>query len=1582
MSTISLTSTEYAMLFDLIDAGEIRNVSGLGNNVANPLWGNADQPFIRLAPENYAGVNSPTGVEVDINGLPVDTNPGAPGVQVNQTLPNERLISDVLSAQVQPLDSNGDPTNSMPNPFGTNLNLMLFGQFFDHGLDFLKRGGGTYTIDLSELPPDIAADDFLLENLPPGFPPAMFQGRGARYIDNGDGTYTLDNANGTLHINKTSPFVDQNQTYGSTIEISYLLRESIFDENGVVIGKGAKLLDGPADASGTGTLARYQDILTNNGVSQDDIDTALDMAASGSDYDAWLFLSSRSGFVNFGDVGDANHTPILGDKNDFNASPVDQTGAPNANFSLSALLSYYIAGDHRANENVGLTAIHTVWHREHNYQVEQISSAHPEWTAEQVYQAAKMIVEAEYQRVVFDEFSSAMSGDLSGEHGFSGYDPNVNPTISEEFASAVYRVGHSMINETLAYVDADGNHQEISLIGAFLNPDLFASNLGGMGSTEALLLGGSQVAHQQIDELLVNAVRNMLLGIPQDLGAMNISRGREVGLASLNELRAIIANGTLVEQAGQASDYNTTSAADEGLTIQAYTGWSDFGANLRDPDMLVDFIALYGIDPTLEAATNFADKLAAATVLMSNAAFMNSTETGLNDVDIWIGGLAERAFGNSQMGSTFTWVFQEQLDRLQDGDRFYYIERFEGTALLEQLQAQRFSDIVARNTGLEHLHDDIFAVAHEVSLTDDGNADSNADTADFSGVSAAEVETDKLIIVGNDNANNIVGSVGDDTIYGEDGADLIQGGAGDDGIKGGEGADQLDGNSGDDRIFGDAGDDSIVGGSGSDILLGGDGNDVLSGGTGQDRLFGGTGDDVMISGSGEDRFDGGDGMDTADYSASSAGVTVNLGIEGFNGIGGDAEDDRWFNVERVIGSAFADSLTGDGLANVLEGGGGSDMLAGGGGDDVLDGGTGADNMSGGSGNDTYVVDQVGDTVSDTGGGTDTVRSYISYTAGANIENVKLLGAAAINATGNAGINVLTGNNAANVLSGLGNNDFLYGLAGGDTLDGGTGADYMEGGKGNDTYVVDDVGDDVVETYSNAEGGGVDKVKSSISYVAGANIDDVTLTGAGNINATGNELANVLVGNSGLNILNGLGGNDSYYVQNAGDVVVEGPGGGTDKVYSTVDYALGAGVEVESLIAASGAGLTLTGNAFSHVITGGAGGDTLNGGSGNDKLDGLGGADTMSGGNGNDTYQVDAAGDVVVETAGQGTDIVYASVSYALGAAAQVEKLYASSDAGISLTGNAYSHTIRGAAGDDSLTGGGGNDSLDGRGGSDTMAGGGGNDTYYVDNSGDVIAEGAAGGTDTVRAASDFVLGAGVHVERLYAAGTADAVSLTGNEFSHMIQGAGGDDTLTGGTGNDTLDGNAGADTMAGGIGDDIMIVDNAGDVIVEAAGEGTDTVQASVDYTLTTGASVEKMYATSAGGVALTGNELVNQLFGSTGNDTLDGAGGTDRLKGGAGNDTFVFKSVSETGNTTGTADRIMDFAPGDKIDLTGMELETGLSFDFVGAASFSGLHGELRFAAAGANTIVSGDINGDAVSDFKIILIGNHVLTGGDFIL
>ena len=195
-----------------------------------------------------------------------------------------------------------------------------------------------------------------------------------------------------------------------------------------------------------------------------------------------------------------------------------------------------------------------------------------------------------------------------------------------------------------------------------------------------------------------------------------------------------------------------------------------------------------------------------------------------------------------------------------------------------------------------------------------------------------------------------------------------------------------------------------------------------------------------------------EGIDTADYSASSAGVTVNLTTG--TGSGGAAAGDRLFSIENVIGSGRADALTGDGVANVLTGLGGDDILDGGLGDDLLDGGAGADELLGGAGSDRYYVDQLGDSVfeADVLGGVDTVFASISYTLGQNVETLVLTGTGAINGTGNAQGNSVTGNAAANRLFGRAGDDTLEGGGGGDFLDGGAGVDRLIAGSGADTFV--------------------------------------------------------------------------------------------------------------------------------------------------------------------------------------------------------------------------------------------------------------------------------------------------------------------------------------------------------------------------------------------------------------------------------------------------------------------------------------------------------------------------------------------------
>lgn len=574
-----------------------------------------------------------------------------------------------------------------------------------------------------------------------------------------------------------------------------------------------------------------------------------------------------------------------------------------------------------------------------------------------------------------------------------------------------------------------------------------------------------------------------------------------------------------------------------------------------------------------------------------------------------------------------------------------------------------------------------------------------------------------------------------------------------------------------------------------------------------------------------------------------------------------------------------------------------------------------------------------------------------------------------NATGGAADDTLTGNDVANVLNG------------------GGGADTMTGGLGNDTYYVDNAGD----TVSENPGEGTDSVISSVTFALGDNVENLTLTGTAAIDCTGNALDNRITGNGGNNVIDGGAGNDTmvggagndtYHVDSNGDVVTEVSAQGTDLVVSTVTWILG--LNLENLTLAGNAAINGTGNAVNNVITGNDADNLLDGAAGNDTLDGGAGNDTMIGGLGNDTFVVDSTGDVVTELALGGVDTVRSTVTYALGD--NLENLTLLGSADIDGTGNSVSNIILGNDGANALIGGAGGDTLNGGAGADTMSGGLGNDTFYVDNAGDVVNENPAEGTDTVVSTITYVLG--TNLENLTLGGT-DAIDGTGNAGANKI---------TGNSGNNVLDGGDGIDTMIGGLGDDTYYVGTAGDTVTELAGQGTDLVYASINYTLA--ANVENLTLLGSDARSATGNSLANVMTGNGGNDTLNGGAGNDTLIGGAGNDVLIgsagkdslsggsgadtFRFLAKTDSAVGiNRDVITDFssAEGDKVDLSAMDANAILTgkqaFSFIGGNAFSHVAGELRFDSG----ILAGDLNGDGVADFEIELAGVASMTSADFV-
>ena len=756
---------EKSDLADISEAIGIRELSGFGNNVENPLWGTADQLFKRLTEADYKD-----------------------GIGAVRDGPNPRDISNIVLNQNKDDNPNlfgpnaGAQDKNLENNFRANEFTWAFGQYFDHGLDFLPKGG-------------VNSDGTAAGVLYPGndsFPLTLTRGS----VAEGTG---IDSPR--EHVNQTSPYVDQNQAYGSNDKIMEFLLER--DADGRFTGR---LLSGEdTDVPTLGEAKANWQLGVDAGL------------AEAIDWDDPTTLS------NFRGSGDA----LLLDINPF--IPIDQ---------------HLVAGDGRVNENAALSVVHTIWKNNHNFWVDKLIDIFHEqqnghagvpvppdlgpvmpdgMTAEHIFHMAKIINEAEYQRAAFDEFVELLVG--SDVHAWKDYNPNINADITHEFAAAAYRLGHSMLNNTVTVAKDDGSHYDVPLFDLFLNPIKF-KDLGAAN----LMEGMANSLQQEIDSKIVTTMRNNLLGRPLDLAAFNIDRGRDVGLPTLNDMR---------EMSG----------------LSRYSSWEEFGHNLRYASDLEKFKQAYDT---------------------------------VDDIDLWVGGLAEKpsssdAFGtklaqNSVMGETFAQVFAIQMIAVQDGDRFYYKHRLLETELLLNIQGQDFSEIVERTLGLEYLQASILETV-----------DNRLDFRDVDYTKLELVGTDGHDVIigrkigetikgkdggdtmyleagndtgyGGDGDDAIFGDAGDDHIYGESGDDRADGGTGNDVIYGGHGDDDLSGNEGNDTIYGEENDDEIQGGDGSDHLEGNDGDDMVAGGLSNDSVFGGSGNDRVNGNDGNDVVDGGSGKD-------------------------------------------------------------------------------------------------------------------------------------------------------------------------------------------------------------------------------------------------------------------------------------------------------------------------------------------------------------------------------------------------------------------------------------------------------------------------------------------------------------------------------------------------------------------------------------------------------------------------------------------------------------------------------------------------------------------------------------------------
>jgi Ca2+-binding RTX toxin-like protein len=918
---------------------------------------------------------------------------------------------------------NTAPDEGLSAPF--NAYMTFFGQFFDHGLDLINKGGnGTVFMPLQ---PD---DPLYVEGSPTNF---MAMTRATR----GDGPDGIKGTSDDVFINATTPHVDQQQTYASHASSQILLRHyeqvqvgrttSLQNSGQLLNGFGTDRMLDTADDGGMATWDTVQaQALLKMGILLDDQDganvpmilsdvygnfipgprrglpqlvTSLDpletvegnnaVGRGQGPVDATQALRvNQNFFLDVAHTAAPNGLPdvdtVINPRTDTLSGQVTRgirAAAPAGFYDDELLGAHFACGDGRCNENIALTTVHSIFHHEHNrlsyvakrvlldsgdlailnewldtplralpaalgltFPVSDASLGHQDetqvaidalgldWNGERIFQAARFGTEMQYNRIVFDEFAPTLAG---LKDAFVSFHTMVNPTITAEFSQSVYRFGHSMLTKTVDRLDADFNpitdpftndSSQLGLFEAFLNPlALYNSDEDGIATLTpeqgmgAVIRGVTRTIANEIDEFVDGSLQNNLVGLPLDLGAINIARGRDVGNPPLNAARRMFFKET------------------QDTRLMPYANWADYADNMRHEASLVNFIAAYGKHPMLagvdrtigngdDPVSTFADRRAAACAIVgklsTNAvAYCESngygtppptpadamdflfgmgewsndgnglTTTGLDDVDFWNGGLAEERmpFGG-YLGSTHNFVFESQIESLQNGDRFYYLGRTANIHMLTELESNSFTALVQRSTDVTSgLPLNVFSVPNhilEVDQTRQFDAAGDGTTADPEGdadltplvIRDADLLSTNILVLdttrilqytGGDHVT-IGGTTGSDTIVGGIGDDALLGGAGNDRIEGGDGADLIEGGAGDDIITDLSGPDVIEAGAGNDAINSGNEEDIIFGDEGNDfivnpsefgEIFGGLGDDYIFDGMHNGHIRGGAGND-------------------------------------------------------------------------------------------------------------------------------------------------------------------------------------------------------------------------------------------------------------------------------------------------------------------------------------------------------------------------------------------------------------------------------------------------------------------------------------------------------------------------------------------------------------------------------------------------------------------------------------------------------------------------------------------------------------------------------------------------